>query len=145
MDEAHLLERETLEEFRFFLNSGFDSKSPVSLILVGQTELWTHKLRLKEYQAIQQRLDWRIFLKPLDRTDTERYLNKQMEYGGRPSQNIFDEKAIDIIFQSSSGIPRLINRICDNALLYGAQQGKKKLDSFDLRYVMDHMSLQAPS
>ena len=46
LDEAHLLEKETLEEFRFLLNYRFDSASPMSLLLVGQTELWDQKLRL---------------------------------------------------------------------------------------------------
>ena len=45
LDEAHLLEKETLEEFRFLLNYRFDSMSPMALILVGQTELWDEKLR----------------------------------------------------------------------------------------------------
>ena len=47
LDEAHLLEKETIEEFRFLLNYRFDSMSPMALVLVGQTELWDEKLRLK--------------------------------------------------------------------------------------------------
>jgi len=46
LDEAHLLEKEMLEEFRFLLNSRFDSESPTALILVGQTELWGNKPRI---------------------------------------------------------------------------------------------------
>lgn len=49
LDEAHLLEKETLEEFRFLLNSNFDSESQMALILVGQTELWDTKLRYQRY------------------------------------------------------------------------------------------------
>ena len=52
-----LLEKETLEEFRFLLNYRFDSMSPLALILVGQTELWDEKLRLQRYAAIRQRID----------------------------------------------------------------------------------------
>ena len=51
LDEAHLLEKETLEEFRFLLNSAFDSESQMALILVGQNELWDQKLRYKRNQA----------------------------------------------------------------------------------------------
>ena len=57
LDEAHLLEKETIEEFRFLLNYRFDSVSPMALILVGQTELWEDKLRLKRYDAVRQRID----------------------------------------------------------------------------------------
>ena len=46
LDEAHLLEKETLEEFRFLLNYRFDSMSPMAVVLVGQTELWENKLKL---------------------------------------------------------------------------------------------------
>ena len=53
LDEAHLLEKETLEEFRFLLNCQFDSTSPMALILVGQKELWENKLRLQKYAAIR--------------------------------------------------------------------------------------------
>lgn len=52
LDEAHLLEKETIEEHRFLLNYRFDSVSPMALILVGQTELWEDKLRLKRYEAV---------------------------------------------------------------------------------------------
>lgn len=45
-DEAHLQEKETLEEFRFLLNYRFDSMSPMAVVLVGQTELWENKLKL---------------------------------------------------------------------------------------------------
>ena len=56
LDEAHLLEKETLEEFRFLLNFSFDSVSPMALILSGQTEL-LDKLRLRRYDALRQRID----------------------------------------------------------------------------------------
>ena len=57
LDEAHLLEKETIEEFRFLLNCDFDSQNPMALILVGQGELWDEKLRLKRYAAVRQRID----------------------------------------------------------------------------------------
>lgn len=56
LDEAHLLEKETLEEFRFLLNYRFDSMSPMAIVLVGQTELWENKLKLQRYAAIRQRI-----------------------------------------------------------------------------------------
>jgi type II secretory pathway predicted ATPase ExeA len=56
VDEAHLLDREMLEEVRFLLNFRMDAMSPMALILVGQTELW-EKLQLQSYAAIRQRID----------------------------------------------------------------------------------------
>ena len=66
LDEAHLLEKETIEEFRFLLNYRFDSISPMALVLVGQTELWD-KLRMQRYAAVRQRIDINCVLPHLDR------------------------------------------------------------------------------
>ena len=66
LDEAHLLEKETLEEFRFLLNYRFDSVSPMAVVLVGQTELWDNKLKLQRYAAIRQRIDMYCTLPHLD-------------------------------------------------------------------------------
>ncbi len=82
LDEAHLLEKETLEEFRFLLNYKFDSTSPMALVLVGQTELWDNKLKLQRYAAIRQRIDMYCVLSHLDRSETDRYINSHMTYAG---------------------------------------------------------------
>ena len=71
LDEAHLLEKETIEEFRFLLNYRFDSMSPMALILAGQTELWD-KLRLQRYAAVRQRIDINCVLPHFDRAETEK-------------------------------------------------------------------------
>jgi general secretion pathway protein A len=82
LDEAHLLEKETLEEFRFLLNYRFDSMSPMVVVLVGQTELWDNKLKLQKYSAIRQRIDMYCTLPHLDRAETEQYVNSYLEYAG---------------------------------------------------------------
>ena len=69
LDEAHLLEKEAIEEFRFLLNYKFDSMSPMALVLVGQTELWD-KLQLQRYAAVRQRIDLSCILPHLDRAQT---------------------------------------------------------------------------
>ena len=79
LDEAHLLGKETLEEFRFLLNYRFDSASPMSLILVGQTELWDQKLRLQSYAAIRQRINMNIVLNRLDRAETQNRLDAVLQ------------------------------------------------------------------
>ena len=72
LDEAHLLEKETIEEFRFMLNYRFDSESPMALVLAGQAELWD-KLRQQRYAAVRQRIDLVCTLNPLDRAETARF------------------------------------------------------------------------
>lgn len=142
LDEAHLLEKETLEEFRFLLNYRFDSMSPMAVILVGQTELWTTKLKLQRYAAIRQRIDMYCVLPHLDRAECEKYIRSHLDYSGC-QQELFTEKALDEIYHSSTGIPRLINRICEKALMYAFQQNKRLIDDYMIRYVTEHEMLEA--
>lgn len=140
LDEAHLLEKETLEEFRFLLNYRFDSESPLALILVGQTELWDQKLRLQRYAAIRQRIDINCVLPHYDRADTQRYIDSHLAYAGC-QQPLFTDKAVDEVFHASTGIPRIINRICEKSLMYAFQQGKRLIDDYMIRYIEDHEML----
>ena len=137
LDEAHLLGKETLEEFRFLLNYRFDSTSPMSLILVGQPELWDQKLRLQSYAAIRQRIDMNIVLNRLDRAEMGKYIAAHMAYAG-VKQDLFTSGAEDEIFKISAGIPRMINRICEKTLMYAYQQQKRLIDEHMVRFVADH-------
>ena len=139
LDEAHLLEKETIEEFRFLLNYRFDSMSPMALILAGQTELWD-KLRLQRYAAVRQRIDINCVLPHFDRAETERYILSHLVYaGGR--RDIFTDRALDDIYKESTGIPRRINRICEKSLMYASKQGKRLIDEHLVRYIIEHEML----
>ena len=140
LDEAHLLEKETLEEFRFLLNYRFDSMSPLALVLVGQTELWDQRLKLQRYAAIRQRVDIYCTLPHMDRSETDGYISSHLDYSGC-GQELFTDKAIDEIHKASSGIPRMINRICDKALLYAFQQKKRLVDDHMVGFVVEHEML----
>lgn len=135
LDEAHLLEKETLEEFRFLLNYNYDSISPMALILAGQSEL-LDKLKLQCYTAIRQRIDMNCVLPRLERSDTEAYIRSHLCYAGCDHE-LFTEKAVDEIYRSSSGTLRIINRICEKSLMYGCQQRKKIIDDHMVRYVIE--------
>ena len=137
LDEAHLLDKDTLEEFRFLLNYRFDSMSPMSLILVGQTELWDEKLRLQRYAAIRQRIEVNCVIPHLDRAETERYIRSHLEYAEGPTE-IFTMKAVDIVAKESSGIPRVINRICEKSLMFAFQQQRKMVDDYMVSFVLEH-------
>lgn len=140
LDEAHLLEKETIEEFRFLLNYRFDSMSPMALVLVGQTELW-EKLKLQRYAAVRQRIDINCVLPHLDRSETASYIQSHLTYAaGRI--DIFTDKALDEIHKESSGIPRRINRIAEKSLMYAYQQSKRLIDEHMVRYVVEHEMLQ---
>ena len=110
LDEAHLLGKEMLEELRFLLNYKFDSESPMSLVLVGQTELWDQKLRLQAYAAIRQRIDMNIVLGRLDRAETGKYIAAHLAYSGCHSSNYlepFSSVYLDVLSGSDSVLVRL--------------------------------------
>lgn len=139
VDEAHLLEKETIEEIRFLLNYTYDSESPMALILVGQSELWD-KLKMKQYEAVRQRIDINCVLHPLDRSGTESYIKTHLNYAEGRTE-IFTDKAFDEIFKISSGIPRMINRVSEKSLMYAFQQHKFLIDEHMVQYVAEHEML----
>ncbi len=134
IDEAHLLGKETLEEIRFLLNTKMDSLQPMSLILVGQNELWD-KLKLQAYAAIRQRIDLKCEIPQYDRSQVEEYINAHLAYA-HGSKDIFTEKAIDEIYKYSGGSARSINKLCTHALIYAAQRAKKLIDDHMIRKVI---------
>lgn len=144
LDEAHLLEKETLEEFRFLLNTEYDSESNLSLILVGQKELWERKLRFKTYAAIRQRVDISIVLNRLDQAEVRKYIRSHLDYAGYTGE-LYTSDAEEEIYRISGGIPRMINRICEKTLMYAYQQQKRMIDGHMVRFVGDHEMLQTES
>ena len=135
VDEAHLLDREMLEEIRFLLNFKMDSLSPMALILAGQTEL-REKLKLQSYAAIRQRIDIQCGISHMDRHQTGEYIRTHLDYAGC-DKDIFSDAAIDVIFRFSSGISRLINKACASSLIYGAQNRKSIIDDRMVGFVIE--------
>jgi len=134
-DEAHLLSKEMLEEIRFLLNFRMDSYNPMSLILVGQSEL-KDILKKQIYEAISQRIDIRYHFTPYDRQQTEEYIKKHLEYAGE-NRDIFTDAAIKEIHEYSHGTARKINRVCTACLLHGAQIQKKIIDDHMVRLIVE--------
>ena len=109
----------------------------MSLILVGQTELWDQKLRLQSYAAIRQRIDMNVVLNRLDRAKTGKYIAAHMAYA-RVRRDLFTSGAEEAVFKVSGGITRMNNRICEKILMYVYQQQKRLVDEHMVRFVADH-------
>lgn len=135
VDESHLLSFDMLEEIRFLLNMKFDSESPISLILSGQPELWA-KLKLQKCMAIKQRVNLQCVLNHYDLAETKAYIEHQMEYAGAVS-SIFTDEAVRKIFEYSEGIPRVINNVCTNVLIYGFQNKMRLIDDHAVQTILD--------
>jgi type II secretory pathway predicted ATPase ExeA len=135
IDEAHLLDKEMLEEVRFLLNFKMDSQSPMALILSGQTEL-SEKLKLQTHMAVRQRIDIKCSMERMDRAQTGEFIKSQLSYA-QNTKEIFSDAAVDDIFKFSSGTARMINKICTHTLIYGAQNRKSIIDDRMVKLIIE--------
>ena len=115
IDEAQNLSTEVLENVRLLSNFETAQDKLLQILLVGQPELGD-RLNASELRQIKQRVALRHHLTPLSYADCEKYIAKRLEIAGG-SISLFGPKAIDAVHKYSGGIPRLVNIICDNALL----------------------------
>ena len=126
IDEAQNLSLDLLEQLRLLTNLETDQTKLLKIMLLGQTEL---KNMLEHHGAVQinQRITSRYHLLPLDRDNSTSYILHRLAVAGE-KQKIFSRAALDHVFRLSSGIPRLINVLCDRAML-GAYVEEKYLVS----------------
>jgi general secretion pathway protein A len=119
VDEAHHLSPELLEEVRLLTNLETTQQKLLQIVLAGQPEL-DEMLDSFELRQIKQRIALRCHLEPLSLDETRGYIQRRLQIAGVPPDiTIFSEPATNAVFRHSNGFPRLINTICENALLSG--------------------------
>ena len=118
IDEAHHLSPEVLEEVRLLTNLETAQQKLLQILLVGQPEL-DEKLDSFELRQLKQRIALRAQLEPLDLDETKGYIERRLQLAGANSHaaTIFPHETIAAIYRHSHGVPRLINTICENALI----------------------------
>jgi general secretion pathway protein A len=116
VDEAHKLSREVLEEIRLLTNFENAERKLLQIVLAGQTEL-ADVLNRDDLRQLKQRIAVRFTLRPLSAFEVPEYLYFRWAAGGAESVLPFEDQEIQTIAEVSRGIPRIINAICDNALL----------------------------
>ena len=140
MDEAQNLSTENLEEIRLLTNLETATEKLLQIVLVGQPEL-SLKLNSPELRQLKQRISLRCNLEPLSLAELKEYVNTRMEIAGLPHQAVFDNEVMEEIFRLSGGIPRLVNTICDNALLTGYATDSKVISLEILEEVASDLEL----
>ena len=126
IDEAQNLNSEALEELRMLSNINVDKEQMLQIILVGQPEL-RGTLRQPELRQLAQRVGVDYFLDSMNPKEAFEYIRHRVHVaGGNP--DLFDIEAIGEIYKNSNGVPRLINTICDTALVYGYAEQAKTID-----------------
>jgi general secretion pathway protein A len=118
VDEAQRLSPELLEEIRLLLNLETPREKLLEIIIAGQPELW-EVLRRPDLRQLKQRISYICRLQPLTSQETREYIEHRLARAGLVQQQLFSEAVIDVIFEYSHGIPRLINTLCDTALRNG--------------------------
>lgn len=127
IDEAQNLSRDVLEQVRLFTNLETHRHKLLKIILVGQPEL-QQLLERADLRQLAQRITARYHLPSLNRQETIAYIDHRLSVAGSRASRLFSRAALNLIYRRSSGVPRLINVICDRALLGAYVRGKQAVD-----------------
>ncbi|OGX25823.1 MAG: hypothetical protein A2787_09770 [Omnitrophica WOR_2 bacterium RIFCSPHIGHO2_01_FULL_48_9] len=127
IDEAQNLKPSVLEEVRLLSNLETESEKLIQIIFLGQPEL-KKKLALPELEQLRQRIAVFFHLTALDEKDAKDYVLHRLRIASDSERQYFTEGALNLIYQFSQGVPRLINQICDSALLNGFIYEKDVID-----------------
>jgi type II secretory pathway predicted ATPase ExeA len=127
IDEAQNLSIETLEQIRLLSNFETSTGKLIQIILSGQPELHA-KLQLPQLRQLKQRIALRCVLQPMTVEEVEQYISNHLKMSGT-SRRLFTPSAIRRISDYSSGIPRIVNMICDHCLLIGYAEQQPEIDA----------------
>jgi type II secretory pathway predicted ATPase ExeA len=128
VDEAQCLPCELLEEIRLLANIETESDTLLPIVLSGQPEL-AQRLNDPALRQLKQRVALRATLAPLDLEETGAYVTNRLRVAGGAETPLFTSTAIETVYRHSSGIPRTISVICDNALVAGFAMRRTTIDS----------------
>lgn len=127
IDEAQNLSVEVLEELRMLTNINSNKDELLQLILVGQPEL-QEMIALPELRQFAQRVSATYHLDPMDTLTTHQYIAHRLKHVGGTGDE-FTPQAIQYIYHQSQGIPRIVNKLCDLALVYAASEEQQVVDT----------------
>lgn len=118
IDEAQNLKPSVLEEVRMLSNLETENEKLIQILFLGQPEL-RQKLALPRLEQLRQRIAVYYHLTPLNREDTMQYIRYRLHVASDSDREYFTPEALELVYRFSKGTPRLINQICDSALLTG--------------------------
>ena len=127
IDEAQNLDLDVLEMLRLLTNLETNQQKLLKIILLGQSEL-ASILSRPDLEQINQRITSRYHLKGLKREDVDAYIAHRIMVAGGGRSTFFTRRAVNEIYSASRGIPRLINSLCDHALLGAYSDNKERVD-----------------
>ncbi len=137
VDEAHHLRNDVLEDLRLLTNFAMDSENRMCLILVGLTEL-RRRLSMAVHESLSQRLVVRHHLTGLERGEVDAYVKHRLRLAGCELP-LFEEAAVEALFQGTRGLPRQINRIAHYALSAAALDKAKTVDTNHIQTALEEL------
>ncbi len=144
VDEAQNLSPEMLEEIRLLSNLETPTSKLLQIMLVGQPEL-AQMLARPELRQLRQRIVLRHRLRAFTEREMAHYVDERLRLAGYTGKALFDNSALRELFGVTSGVPRLINVVCDGALLLGYGRDRVTLDAAAIREVARDLELgEAP-
>ena len=134
-DEAQNLSRESLEELRMFTNINTNKDELLQLVLVGQPEL-RDTIRRPDMTQFAQRVSASFHLTTMDALTVRAYIAHRLMVAGAQT-NIFSRTAAHLVHEATCGVPRLVNQLCDLALLYAYTENKHSVPRLTVQRVLD--------
>jgi putative secretion ATPase (PEP-CTERM system associated) len=135
IDEAQNLSQAALEELRMLSNLETEKSKLLEVVLVGQPNL-RDKLNAPELEQLRQRITVSYHLPPLDAAETSSYVNHRLRRAALGAPLEFPREVTDVVHARSRGVPRIINVICDAALVFGYAEERRQVDLPLMREVL---------
>lgn len=131
VDEAHMMPDDSLEDLRLLTIADYDRKSPFALILAGHPTL-DDRLAEPTHHALDQRITTIARLAPLSLQETREYVRLRLDAVGARGQPVFEDDAVQQLFESSTGVPRRLNRLATAAMIVTASRKKNVVSAQDV-------------
>jgi type II secretory pathway predicted ATPase ExeA len=144
IDEAQHLSVEVLEQIRIISNLETNESKLLQIVLVGQLNL-LDLLAAAEMRQLDQRISIRATLKPLNREETEAYISHRLWVARGSTAVTFEPAALDLLHGYTSGVPRIINLLCDRTLMQGAQMRVNRITPAIIEEAAGSLGLRLPA
>ena len=140
-----MLSWEVLEEIRLLGNLETTQEKLLQIVLVGQPEL-DRNLDSPQLRQLKQRVTLRCELEPLRQHEVRPYIERRLSFAGaKPDNMLFPSRTVELIYNYSSGIPRIVNTICENALVIGCAQRVRTITPQIVEEVASDFHLKKPT
>ena len=144
VDEAQNMPVDTLESMRMISNLETSRDKLVQIVLVGQPE-FEEQLNLARLRQLKQRLAIRATILPLTKEESLEYIKFRLQKAGSPSSSVFTTPALKKIIKKANGIPRVLNVLCDNALITSFGYQKKPVPMIVVKEIIGDFERKVPS